>query len=196
MTNQTGSCAGVYGRPECVSSTWFAHVTFSDTGEGLLSITSRENRNGTFTGKENQVRATGIGEQNIRIFRLLASDYSCFFFSNIEEATPGTAFRPLFFSTARRLFVVFRFPILTISFAAFESLFIISSLCDKEFYVVINKIDSEKIFRLASVNIPIHLFLYFFQSQLSAKVRSTHLFQRHFNLTVAIQKLFSLVSTS
>jgi len=32
-----------------VTSTWFAHVTFSDIGEGLLSITSRENRNGTLT---------------------------------------------------------------------------------------------------------------------------------------------------
>ena len=33
-------------------------------------------------------------------------------------------------------------------------LIIIWSLCDKEIYVVINKIDSEKIFRPASVNIP------------------------------------------
>jgi len=32
-----------------VTSTWFAHVTFSDIGEGLLSITSRENRYGTLT---------------------------------------------------------------------------------------------------------------------------------------------------
>ena len=63
MTNQTGSCAGVYGRPECMSSTWFAHVTFSDAGEGLLSITSRENRNGSLTGKKNKVQATGIGEK-------------------------------------------------------------------------------------------------------------------------------------
>ncbi|KAJ7382676.1 hypothetical protein OS493_033734 [Desmophyllum pertusum] len=47
VTNQTGSCAGVYGKPECVSSTWFAHAMFIDVGEGLLSITSRENRNGT-----------------------------------------------------------------------------------------------------------------------------------------------------
>ena len=75
-------------------------------------------------------------------------------------------------------------------------LIIIWSLCDKEIYVVINKIDSENIFRPASVNIPPVLGLYFFQSQLSAKVRSTHLFKRHFNLTVAIQKLFSSASTS
>ena len=53
VTSQTGSCAGVYGRPECVSSMWFARVTFTDTGEGILSITSRENRNGTLTGKKN-----------------------------------------------------------------------------------------------------------------------------------------------
>ena len=46
-----------------MSSTWFAHVTFSDAGEGLLSITSRENRNGSLTGKKNKVRATGKGEK-------------------------------------------------------------------------------------------------------------------------------------
>lgn len=51
VTSQSGSCAGVYGRPECVSSTWVAHVTFNDSGEGLLSITSLENRNGTLKGK-------------------------------------------------------------------------------------------------------------------------------------------------
>ena len=47
----SGSCAGVYGRPECVSSTRVAHVTFNDSGEGLLSITSRENRDGTLQDK-------------------------------------------------------------------------------------------------------------------------------------------------
>ena len=46
-----------------MSSTWFAHVTFSDAGEGLLSITSRENRNGSLTGKKNKVQATGMGEK-------------------------------------------------------------------------------------------------------------------------------------
>ena len=34
-----------------MSSTWVAHVTFTDSGEGLLSITSPENRDGTLSGK-------------------------------------------------------------------------------------------------------------------------------------------------
>ncbi|CAH3040735.1 unnamed protein product [Porites evermanni] len=47
ITNQTETCASVYGRPECVSSTWFAHVMFIDAGEGMFSITTRDNTNGT-----------------------------------------------------------------------------------------------------------------------------------------------------
>ena len=50
IINQTGTCAGVYGRPECVSSTWQVRVMFVDAGEGLLSVTTRENRNGTLKG--------------------------------------------------------------------------------------------------------------------------------------------------
>ncbi|XP_068751662.1 von Willebrand factor A domain-containing protein 7-like [Montipora capricornis] len=47
IVNQTGECARVYGRPECVSSMWNANVTFNDAGEGLFSITTRDNLNGT-----------------------------------------------------------------------------------------------------------------------------------------------------
>ena len=62
-----------------MSSTWFAHVTFSDTGEGLLSITSRENHNGSLTGKKKSGSSDGNRGKEIRIFRPLASDYSCLF---------------------------------------------------------------------------------------------------------------------
>ena len=62
----------MYGRPECVSSTWFAHVTFTDTGEGLLSITSRENRNGTLTGMQRHfLSASGMGTYRL-LYLLLA----------------------------------------------------------------------------------------------------------------------------
>ena len=54
VVKQTGTCAGVYGRPECVSSTWQARVMFTDAGEGLLSITTRENRDGTLTGRNSR----------------------------------------------------------------------------------------------------------------------------------------------
>ena len=51
VTNQTGTCASVYGRPECVSSMWYAHVMFIDAGEGIFSITTRDNGNGTLNGR-------------------------------------------------------------------------------------------------------------------------------------------------
>lgn len=49
---QSASCAGVYGTPDCVSSTWRARVMFTDAGEGLLSITTRDNLSGTLSGKD------------------------------------------------------------------------------------------------------------------------------------------------
>ena len=117
----------MYGRPECVSSTWFAHVTFSDTGEGLLSITSRENRNGTLTGKKNQFRATGEGKQ--RDMNFLLPGVRLILLLLLQRAS-----RPLFFHLhLSYTFVVFHFLIPTISFAASGSVFIISSLSDEEF---------------------------------------------------------------
>lgn len=62
VINQTGACARVYGRPECMSSTWNAHVTFSDAGEGLFSITTRDNLNGTL-----KVRAFNQGTKNTSV---------------------------------------------------------------------------------------------------------------------------------
>ena len=132
MTNKTGSCAGVYGRPECVSSTWFAHVTFSDTGgEGLLSITSRENRNGTLTGKKNQFRATGEGQQRKMNFQLPAVRFFLLILlqhrrSQLGNCVPSSLFPPLAeFSS----FFPSRSPT---SYAAFGPLCIISSLSKKE----------------------------------------------------------------
>lgn len=117
MTNQTGSCAGVHGRPECASSTWFAHATFSDTGEGLLSVTSGENPNGTLTGKKNQFRATEERKQKEMNFPL--PGVRLFLLLFLQHRSPGTAFRPLFC----RLFVVFCFLIPIISFVGFYYFF-------------------------------------------------------------------------
>ncbi|XP_068697149.1 von Willebrand factor A domain-containing protein 7-like [Montipora foliosa] len=47
VMTQSGTCASVFGRQECVSATWHARVNFSDSGEGLLSITTRDNVEGS-----------------------------------------------------------------------------------------------------------------------------------------------------
>ena len=141
MTNQTGSCAGVYGRPECVSSTWFAHVTFSDTGEGLLSITSRENPNGTLTGKKNQFRATGERKQRdmnfpppgVRLILLLLLQHRG---SHLRKCLPSSLSPPLV--DFRRFF---HFVIPIISFPGFGSLLLFRRSCYQY------SIDSEKTLR-------------------------------------------------
>ena len=50
VMTQSGTCASVFGRQECVSATWHARVNFSDSGEGLLSITTRDNVEGSLKG--------------------------------------------------------------------------------------------------------------------------------------------------
>ena len=147
MTNQTGSCAGVYGRPQCVSSTWFAHVTFTDTGEGLLSITSRENRNGTLTGKKwHFLAASRRGTKGVRIYpflylsrlpvlspslvrraTILATSVSkCFKnFPSFSQFLPPQELPFVCpFTTFRRLPFVLQFLIPTSSFVAFGSIFV------------------------------------------------------------------------
>ena len=117
----------MHGRPENVSSTWFAHVTFSDAGEGLLSITSKENRNGTLTG-------TSDGRRGTKKYQFSASWCPIVAASSIPtyKKLPREVPSVLSFSTSRRLPVVFHFPIPIISFAAFGLPFTISSLSNKE----------------------------------------------------------------
>ena len=96
--------------------------------------------------------------------------------------------------------LVYHFPIPTISFAASGSLFIISLLSNKKCklssirQIAKRPSGTDLVYCLAVLIF--HLFLGFFQLQLSTKVWSTHLSQRHFNPIVAIQKLFSSVSIS
>ena len=67
-----------------MSSAWFADVSFTDVGEGLLSITSRENRNGTLTGKQNTLISLPPPPTSLKIDRNVFSSapfkvrrYSC-----------------------------------------------------------------------------------------------------------------------